>query len=90
MFDALLILSVIGTLIYNYVTVPRLTAQIAHRKGLNAKKWIFNTLVFGIGLIYLRFSLCQADRDLKQQIDRVLAINTVLGIWIVGLIIYLD
>lgn len=88
--DTVLILSVIGTLIYNLITVPALSAEIARRKGLDVKRWVFNNLFLGLGLIYLRFSLDEADRDLKRRLDQVLTINTVLGIWIIGLIVYFD
>jgi hypothetical protein len=87
----ILILSVAIAAAYNYLTVPRLCAEVARRKGLDEKRWYFNGLFFsGLALLYLRPTLSPSEDDVRRRIDRVLVISSVLAVWIIGLALYLD
>lgn len=91
MFLAILLLSVVIAAAYNHFTVPGLCAEIGQRLALNEKKWYFNGLFLsGLALIYLRSALSPSERDLKERIDRVLVVSTLMGVWIIGLALFLE
>jgi hypothetical protein len=87
----LFVVSLAGAVLYGYVVVVPLCAEIAARKRLSASKWVFNTAFFGgITLWYLRSLLDESDRTLKRRVDRHIVIGAVWAIWLIALFEYLD
>ncbi len=85
-----LILTLGGGAVYNYLTVPRLCAEVAAQKGLDERKWYANGLFFSaLALLYLRCDLAQEDRELRVRVDKVLIIEGLLTGWTLGLVICL-